>query len=214
MFSMMTRFPQSVIRMLVIPFCLMLVGAIVGKSAFGSTGTEVFRGFTSHISEQILRDKQDFFVAQSCTSFFYKKSKKPHEPQVNRISDVPASEPPVDIDCSARYPKGLDEAREAFSHTQQTLSLSLTFFEFALVGDRDDDEHYAGTELRDVMESFGVQFEDHLPSTRYVASLNRLFDTVMDKGEIETLTKSMSILLDKGYRFTSADQVALNREIN
>lgn len=211
---MAKRCYQSVLHMLLISFFIVFAGIGMSEPALASTGIEVFRGFTDHISKQILRDKQNFYVAQSCTSFFYKKSKKPHEPQVNKISYVPASEPPVDLDCSTRYPKGLDEAREAFSHTQQTLSLSLTFFEFALVGDGDDDQQYAGRELRDVMESFGVRFEDHLPSTRYVTSLNRLFDAVMDKGEIETLTKSMSILLSKGYRFTPADQAALNRELN
>ncbi|GJL66106.1 MAG: hypothetical protein NPIRA05_10770 [Nitrospirales bacterium] len=197
-----------------LPVLSLFSGILAVDSALGSTGTEVFRGFTSHISQHILQNKQDFYVAQSCTSFFYKKAKKPQRPQVERISSLPASQPPENFDCSTRYPKGLDEAREAFSHTQQTLSLSLTFFEFALVGDRDDDEDYAGMELQDVMESFGVTFEPHLPSSRYVSSLNGLFDTVMDKGEIETLTKSLGILLEKGYRFTSADQAALNREIN
>jgi len=198
---------------MLLPVFLLFSGTMAVDTALGSTGTEVFRGFTSHISQQILQNKQDFYVAQSCTSFFYKKFKKPQTPQVENISYHSVSQP-ENFDCSTRYPKGLDEAREAFSHTQQTLSLSLTFFEFALVGDRDDDENYAGIELQDVMESFGVTFEPHLPSSRYVSSLNRLFDTVMDKGEIETLTKSLGILLEKGYRFTSADQAALNREIN
>ncbi|GJL56072.1 MAG: hypothetical protein NPIRA02_32040 [Nitrospirales bacterium] len=193
---------------------LVALGMIAIPPALGSTGTEVFRGFTSHISQHILQNKQDFYVAQSCTSFFYKKVKKPQRPQVERISYIPASQPPENFDCSTRYPNGLDEAREAFSHTQQTLSLSLTFFEFALIGDKDDDEQYAGMELQDVMESFGVAFEPHWPSDRYVHSLNGLFDSVMHKGQIETLTKSLGILLQKGYRFTSADQAALNREIN
>ena len=191
-----------------------LISTIVVGTASASTGTEVFRGFTSHISEKIIRDKQDFYVAQTCTTYFYKKFKNSPRPQVEKISYVPvSSEPAGDFDCPNRYPKGLDEAREAFSQTQQALSLSLTFFQFALVGDRDDDEQYAGGELRDVMESFGVAFEDHLPSARYVTNLNRLFDAVIDKGEIEILTNSMGILLSKGYRFTPADQAALDREL-
>ncbi|WP_447970006.1 hypothetical protein [Nitrospira sp. M1] len=196
------------------PILSLFAGMIAVDPVLGSTGTEVFRGFTSHISQHILQNKQDFYVAQSCTSFFYKKVKKPQRPQVERIFYIPASQPPENFDCSTRYPKGLDEAREAFSQTQQTLSLSLTFFEFALVGDKDDDEQYAGMELQDVMESFGVTFEPHLSSARYVHSLNGLFDSVMHEGQIETLTKSLGILLKKGYRFTPADQAALSREIN
>ena len=183
-------------------------------TASSSTGSEVFRGFTGHISKQILQDKQAFYIAQTCTTYFYKNFKKPRQPQVERIAYHPASEPLMDFDCATRYPKGLDEAREAFSHTQQTLSLSLTFFEFALVGDKNDDHHYAGIELRDVMESFGVSFEDHLPSAQYVMHLNNFFDSVMNKREIEALTNSMSELLSKGYRFTPADQDALNKVLN
>ncbi|MGB0909918.1 MAG: hypothetical protein ACPGYT_06105, partial [Nitrospirales bacterium] len=170
--------------------------------------------FTGHISEQILQDKQEFYVAQTCTTFFYKNFKKQPQPQVEKIAFHSISEPATDFDCPTRYPKGLDEAREAFSHTQQTLSISLTFFEFALVGDRDDDQQYAGSELRDVLESFGVSFKDHLPPAQYVTSLNTFFDTVMNTGKIETLTNSMSVLLGKGYRFTAADQAALSRELN
>ena len=190
-----------------------LISTMIMGTATASTGTEVFRGFTSHISKQIIRDKQEFYVAQTCTTFFYENSKKPRRSQVEKISYIPTSEVGREFDCSNRYPRGLDEAREAFSQTQQALSLSLTFFQFALVGDRDDDGQYGGRELRDVMESFGVRFEDHLPSARYVTNLNQLFDAVMDKGEIEALTNSMGILLSKGYRFTPADQAALNREL-
>ena len=195
-------------------FTVCVASVCMEYPVLASTGTEVFRGFTTHISEQILRDKQDFYIAQSCTSFFYKKSKNPGAQRVQKISYDLMSQPSDNFDCSTRYPKGLDEAREAFSRSQQALSLSLTFFEFALVGDKNDDEQYTGPELRDVMEAFGETFEARLPSARYVTSLNRLFDTVKNKGEIETLTNSMSILLNKGYRFTPADQAALNREIN
>ncbi len=183
-------------------------------TASSSTGSEVFRGFTSHISQQILQHKQAFYIAQTCTTYFYKNFKKPQQPQVERISYHSTSESLMDFDCATLYPKGLDEAREAFSHTQQTLSISLTFFEFALVGDKNDDNHYAGVELRDVMESFGVSFEDHLPSAQYVMHLNNFFDSVMNKREIETLTNSMSELLNKGYRFTPVDQDALNKVLN
>ena len=210
---MTKRLRLSFVRTFLMSFLILMIGTNI-ESVLASAGTEIFRGFTGHISRQILQDKQAFYVAQTCTTFFYKNIKKPKRPQVEKISYIPRTQTTDDLDCSTRYPKGLDEAREAFSHSQQLLSLSLTFFEFALVGDRDDDQQYAGKELRDVMESFGVTYEDHLPSARYITSLNRVFDTVIDKGEIETLTNSMSILLGKGYRFTPADQAALNRELN
>lgn len=211
MIPLLARTPSVLLHALLVALLVMTIGVTTASS---STGTEVFRGFTGHISEQILEDKQAFYVAQTCTTYFYKKFKKPQSPQVEKISYLPTTQTPDDFDCPTRYPKGLDEAREAFSHTQQLLSLSLTFFEFALVGDRDDDQQYAGAELRDVMESFGVTFKDHLPPAQYVTSLNTFFDTVINTGKIETLTNSMSVLLGKGYRFTPADQAALSRELN
>ena len=125
--------------------------------------------------------------------------------------------PPEEFDCGKRYPKGLEglqAAREAFAQTQQSLSLSLTFFEFALVVDRDDDGQYNGGELNDLFESFGMPFEDRLPSDRYIVSLNGVFDNLRQSGELKTLVNSMEVLLGKGYRFTSADQAALNRELD
>ncbi len=208
-FSHETKYRLSILFFLTLTSIMTVVGA-----TYASTGTEVFRGFTSHISKQIMQDKQAFYVAQSCTTWFYKKIKKPKEAPVQKISFVLSSDPSVDFDCANRYPQGLDEAREAFSETQQSLSISLTFFEFALVGDRNDDQEYTDQELQDLIESFGERFEQHLPSTHYVTSLNRVFDGVIDKKEIQILTDSMSILLGKGYRFTRADQAALDRELN
>jgi len=179
----------------------------------------VFRGFTSHISEQIRRDKQDFFEAQTCTSWFYgQMGKKPQtsSPKPEEISFQFSSQTEDKFGCSSRYPggvEGLHAAREAFSDTQRSLSFSLTFYEAALVGDRDDDGQYNGGELKDLFESFGLNFEDQLPSDQYLVSLKGKFENLRGTKELMPLVKSMESLLEKGYRFTSADQEALNREL-
>jgi len=204
---------------MVIPLIGFLLYGGLGERGYASTGTEVFRGFTSHISEQIRRDKQDFLEAQSCISWLYAQmGKKPQKsgPKPEKISFHFASEPKDEFDCATRYPdgpEGLQAAREAFSNTQQSLSFTLTFFEFALVGDRDDDGQYNGGELRDVFESFGMNFEDRLPSEQYLVSLKGKFDNLRGTKGLQPLVRSMEVLLEKGYRFTSADQEALNREL-
>ena len=80
--------------------------------------------------------------------------------------------------------------------------------------DKDDDGQYNGGELNDLFESFGMPFEERLPSDRYIVRLNGVFDSVRQSGELKTLVNSMEVLLGKGYRFTSADQAALNRELD
>ena len=200
-----------------------LVGVLLGGSlkavSYASTGTEVFRGFTSHISEQIRRDKQDFYVAQSCIAWLYDQMRqKPQNsgPGPENIAFRHTSKQTDEFDCAGRYPgglEGLEAAREDFNNTQRSLSFSLTFFEFALVGDRNDDGHYNGGELRDVFESFGMNFEDRLPSAQYLVSLNGKFDNLRGDRELQPLVRSMETLLEKGYRFTTADQEALNREL-
>ena len=191
----------------------------LGEQSFASKGTDVFRGFTSHISEQIQEDKKDFVEAQSCISWLYDQMRKNHQnsgPQSEKISFSFSSAPKDQFDCASRYPdgpKGLQAAREDFSHTQQSLSFSLTFYEFALVGDRDDDGQYNGGELKDVFESFGMNFEDRLSSDTYLVSLKGKFDHLRGSRELQPLVKSMELLLEKGYRFTIADQEALNREL-
>lgn len=200
-----------------------LIGLVLcygpGRQGYASTGTEVFRGFTSHISEQIRLDKQEFYKAQSCIAWLYDQmKKKPNNsgPKPEKISFYFSSEPKDEFDCATRYPDGLEglqAAREDFSHTQQSLSFSLTFYEFALVGDKDDDGQYNGGELKDVFESFGMNFDDRLPSDTYLVSLNGKFDNLRGNTELQPLVRSMEALLEKGYRFTTADQEALNREL-
>ncbi len=180
---------------------------------------EVFRAFTAHIERQVKVDKRVFAEASECTQWFYKQEhpKESPPPAVQGVRWEPgapnaAARPRrAALDCDARYPGGLVAAREDFSRAQSTLSLSLTFYEFALVGDRDDDERYSDLELRHIMESFGLTFNPGLPSALQVSMLNTHFDTVHKDGELEILMNGMGKLFDQGYRFTFHDKEALNR---
>ena len=189
-----------------------LVGGAV--PALASPGAEVFQGFIQHISGQIVKDKQEFSVADTCTVWFYKQlGGKPPEASIDRIRFIPTQENQSDLDCRALYPNGLLSAREAFGQTQQDLSLSLTFFQMALVGDGDDDQEYSPQEIQDVFEAFGVPFQGAQPTGHYLGNLNRLFDSIREGGEFQNLMNGMQVLLAKGYRLTGPDQAALNHEL-
>ncbi len=176
----------------------------------------VFDGFTAHIEQQVELDKRVFVAASACTEWFYKeKRRKPSGPSVQGVAY--AREPGTfllldpSVNCRARYPGGLDAARKDFSKTQSTLSLSLTFYEFALVADRDDDERYSDDELQDTLGSMGLPFRPGLPAAGRLSMLNMHFDTIHTQGQFDLLMSGMTGLLDKGYRFTDHDKVALNR---
>lgn len=113
--------------------------------------------------------------------------------------------------CDARYPGGLEAAREEFTRAQGLLSLSLTFYEFALVADRDDDDQYSAAELRDIMDSFGLFFDSAGPSAGHAKALNTKFDALRATLGLDRLMDSMGALYEKGYRLTSRDQAALSR---
>ena len=183
----------------------------MGGVSEAALGNDVFQGFIHHIAQQITRDKVDFAVAESCTSWFYEQLKKPPtvRPDVKRLSFV-AEEDPDAHPCAGRYP-GINEARQAFAHSQSTLSLSLTFYQLALVADRDDDERYDAGELQDMLASLNVALlqEDH--PFQLLAKLTGKFDDVREAVEFTVLTDSMQALYSKGYRFTSADQAAMGR---
>jgi len=184
------------------------------------SANDVFVAFTDHIRQQVQWDKQSFLNASACTEWFYKQlyQKPPRTPAegVAFHATDPATEgilrlAPATSDCHTRYPGGLKAAREDFSRTQSSLSLSLTFYEFALVGDRNDDGQYSLTELRDVLESFGLSFDAVLAPAMHLATLNAKFDTVRQSGGLEVLMASMGVLYDNGYRLTVKDRAALNR---
>lgn len=194
----------------VLQFTGLAVALCMGGMSWAAVGNGVFEGFIHHIARQIDRDKVDFAVAESCTSWFYEQLKKPSpvRPDVQRLSFV-AEENLDPHPCAGRYP-GINEARQAFAHSQSTLSLSLTFYQLALVADRDDDERYDTGELQDILASLNVAPlpGDHL---QLLAKLTGKFDDVREAIEFTTLTDGMQALYSKGYRFTSADQAAMSR---
>lgn len=185
------------------------VALLAGGLSVAAVGNDVFEGFVRHIAQQITRDKFDFAMAESCTSWFYEQLKKSPgvRPDVQQLSFV--TEEDRSHACAGRYP-GINEARQAFAHSQSTLSLSLTFYQLALVADRDDDERYDAGELRDMLDSLNVAplQGDHL---QLLAKLTGKFDDVREAIEFTTLTDSMQALYSKGYRFTDADQAAMGR---
>ena len=189
--------------------CLAIVLCMGGVS-WAALGNGVFEGFLHHIAQQINRDKVDFAVAESCTSWFYEQLKKPSptRPDVQQLSFV--TEEDRSHACAGRYP-GINEARQAFAHSQSTLSLSLTFYQLALVADRDDDERYDAGELQDILASLNVALLQGDFPDQLLAKLTGKFDDVREAIEFTTLTDSMQALYSKGYRFTDADQAALGR---
>jgi hypothetical protein len=190
--------------------------APAGLAAEPPDATNGFGPFTAHIHKQIQIDKRVFAVAQTCTEWFYQQQrKKPPKPGVQGVAFRAGSQPGGTVletpECQSRYPDGIDAAREDFSRTQSSLALSLTFYEFALVGDRNDDGRYSAAELKDILESFGLLYEREQPPAVHHAALNAQFDTIRKAGGLDTLMASMGILYDKGYRFTSQDRTALNQ---
>jgi len=192
-----------------------LLGWQAVPSGIAADQDEVFGLLAGHIQKQILADKQTFAGAQACTEWFYRQQyRRPPKPKVEGIAFRPTrttESPGGAPDCRTRYPGGLGAAREDFSRTQSLLSLSLTFYEFALVADRNDDQRYSTGELRDMVESFGLPFNTALTSTAHLTALQDTFDKVHSTGGMESLMTSMSTLYDKGYRLTGRDQAALNR---
>jgi hypothetical protein len=175
-----------------------------------------FGSFTEHIQRQILSDKRLFLEAETCTAWFYdQQHNKPAQSPVQGVSYASGwrtgRSAEERSDCPQRYPGGLRAARQEFGRTQALLSFSLTFYQFALVGDRNDDEQYSAIELQDILESLGLRFDAGLGPAAYLAALNTQFDAMRKTGSLEGLMASMGILLDKGYRLTSQDRSTLNR---
>jgi hypothetical protein len=164
----------------------------------------LFKGFTSYIAQQVENDKREFLQAQICTQWFYKQLRpKPSTPSIEPIAYD------TEGDCAHRFPEGITGARNELSRTQASLSVSLTFYEFALVGDRDDDGRYSESELHDMLDAFGVS--SGFPAQMVLGTLNNKFDAIRQHGGLDVLMTSMASLYDKGYRFTDHDRKALDR---
>jgi hypothetical protein len=193
--------------------CSMAVfAALVALPGAGAAESEsVFAGLTAHVGRQIQSDKQSFVSAERCTAWFYRQ--REHTPAAPRIQGVryrPAADRAAE-DCRAQYPGGIEAAREAFGRTQSALSFSLTFFEFALVVDRDDDDRYSARELQDMLESCGLPYEPGVPESRQLGALTAHFDALHRAGGLERLMAGMSMLFDKGYRFSRRDRAVLEK---
>lgn len=177
-----------------------------------SSTADVFLQFTRHIQQQIEHDKQAFSQASGCTKWFYKQEKKPApSPPVQRIDWKQTSSAVTEDECRRQYPGGMDAVREDFARTQTFLSLSLTFYEFALVGDRDDDGLYSPDELEDVFHVLTLSYDTaHSPTVQAEALADR-FDTWYRARNLESLMNSMGRLYERGYRVTPADRAELDR---
>ncbi|MEC9006123.1 MAG: hypothetical protein VX564_04265 [Nitrospirota bacterium] len=197
-----------------VAFCVLGASVLLGHgtSLWAAMTAGVFGGFTNHISEQIMKDKVDFIVSENCAAWHYKQLKQKRiPPDVEKISFRPIAKDPESNPCPSEYGEGINGARSAFAQSQSSLSLSLTFYQFALVGDRNDNGEYDATELRDVLESMGVSFSEHEQAFQYLAKLNGKFDAVRQTIEFSVLTDGLQALYTKGYRLTPADQDALNQ---
>jgi hypothetical protein len=183
-----------------------------GLSPGDSLGKEnaIFQQFTEHIGRQIHRDKQAFSQANNCISWFYKAKNTPL-PAVQGIgwNMTPLSQP--EVDCLRDYPGGMDDARADFAKTQSLLSVSLTFYEFALVADRNDDATYSPTELQDLLHSLTLSYSDGEPTLTQVTALTERFDSLYHSRNMDALMQGMSDLYERGYRVTPSDRVELDR---
>ena len=190
-------------------FLVVIMCALFPGDSSGREST-IFQQFTQHIGRQIHRDKQAFAQANNCVSWFYKAKKTPL-PTVQGISwnMTPVSQP--EVDCLRHYPSGIDDAREDFAKTQTLLSVSLTFYQFALVADRDDDATYSPTELQDLLRSLTLSYHDEDPTPKQVTALTERFDSWYRSRNMDALMQGMSDLYERGYRVTPSDRVELDR---
>lgn len=191
-------------------FATMLLIALFPDDSSSKERT-IFQQFTQHIGKQIHHDKQAFARANNCLSWFYNKSKQAPLPSAQGISwnITPTSQ--LDQDCPRDYPGGMDEARDDFSKTQSVLSVSLTFYEFALVADRNDDATYGLTELQDLFRCLSLPYRQGDPTSKQVAALTERFDSWYRSRNMDALMQGMSDLYGQGYRVTPSDRVELDR---
>jgi hypothetical protein len=105
----------------------------------------------------------------------------------------------------------MDDARNDFAKTQASLSVSLTFYEFALVADRNDDAVYSPAELQDLFRSLTLSYSDGDPTPKQVTALTERFDNWYHSRDMSALMQGMSDLYERGYRVTPSDRVELDR---
>jgi hypothetical protein len=188
---------------------MVLMWALFPGISWGRDNT-IFQQFTQHISRQIHKDKQAFAQANACVSWFYKAEKTP-PPTMQGIAWNPTPSSQIEVDCLRRYPSGMDDARDDLAKTQALLSVSLTFYEFALVADRNDDAVYSPVELQDLLRSLTLSYHDEEPAPKQVIALMERFDSWYRSRNMDALMQGMSDLYERGYRMTPSDRVELDR---
>ena len=172
----------------------------------------VFRQFTQHIQRQIELDKTAFAQASGCTNWFYHQEKQPSAPPITQPIRLDlVLQPPSKEECLRAYPRGLDSIRQDFHRTQTSLSVSLTFYEYALVGDRNDDGRYSREELQDIFPALALTFDPSRSPGAQAASLAGRFDDWYRMRNLEHLMTGMAQLYEKGYRVSPADRAELDR---
>ena len=83
----------------------------------------------------------------------------------------------------------------------------------ALISDGDDDHAYSTEEMQDVLDAFGRNYRSGQSVDHYVGQLIGLFERNRPEIQFPVLMAGMQTLMNKGYRFTKADQTALNQEL-
>lgn len=198
---------------LILTFVLTLTlpaSLVAGADAYERNG--VFERFSRHIQRQVESDKIAFAKASGCTNWFYQQEKhKSPPPEVQPIRLDLVLQQPSREDCLQAYPRGLEDVRQDFHRTQTSLSVSLTFYEFALVGDRDDDSRYSREELGDLFQSLALNYDPSHSASTQAATLADRFDTWYRSRNLESVMNGMGLLYDKGYRVTPADRAELDR---
>ncbi len=200
--------PHALLFATGICFTLLIYALFPGDS--WSRDNAIFEQFTQHISRQIHKDKQAFAQANTCVSWFYKAGKTP-PPTVQGIAWIPTSSSQIGADCVRHYPSGMDDARNDLARTQALLSVSLTFYEFALVADRNDDATYSPIELQDLLRSLTLSYHDEEPVQKQVTALVERFDSWYRSRNMDALMQGMSDLYERGYRVTPSDRIELDR---
>jgi hypothetical protein len=189
-------------------FTMIMCALFPGDSL--SRDNSIFQQFTQHIGRQIHKDKQAFAQANTCVLWFYKAGKTP-PPTVQGISWSPTPLSQVEMDCLRHYPRRMDDARDDLAKTQALLSVSLTFYQFALVADRNDDATYSSVELQDLLRSLTLSYHDEEPTPKQVTALMERFDSWYHSRNMDALMQGMSDLYERGYRVTPSDRVELDR---
>ena len=190
-------------------FIILMCALFLPEGSWGRDNT-IFQQFTQHIGRQIYKDKQAFAQANACVSWFYKAEKTP-PPTMQGIGWIPTPSSQIEVDCLQHYPNGMDAARDDLAKTQALLSVSLTFYEFALVADRNDDAIYSPIELQDLLHSLTLSYDAREPAPKQVTALMDRFDSWYRSRNMDALMQGMSDLYERGYRVTPSDRAELDR---